>query len=77
LGAYLFVLAAGQPFAFDAATFVVGAALIASIRRRRTADPVPDRTSLRREITEGIRWLFAHPGLRMLAVAICVMNGSL
>jgi MFS family permease len=74
LGAYLFVLAAGLPFAFDAATFVAGAALIASIRRRRTAGPVPDRTSLRREIAEGIRWLVAHPGLRMLAVAICVMN---
>jgi Na+/melibiose symporter-like transporter len=74
LGAYLFVLAAGLPFAFDAATFVVGAALIAGIRRRRTADPAPARTSMRQEITEGIRWLAAHPGLRMLAAAICVMN---
>ena len=77
LGAYLFVLAAGLPFAFDAATFVVGAALIASIRRRRTTHPVPDRTRLRQEISEGIRWLLAHPGLRMLAVAICVMNITL
>ncbi|HEV2257834.1 MAG TPA: MFS transporter [Streptosporangiaceae bacterium] len=74
LGAYLFVLAAGLPFAFDAATFVVGAALMASIRRRRTPDPAPRGTSLRHEITEGIRWLAAHPGLRMLAAAICVMN---
>jgi MFS family permease len=74
LGAYLFVLAAGLPFAFDAATFVVGAALIASIRARGTANPVSDRTRLRQEIAEGIRWLLAHPGLRMLAVAICVMN---
>jgi predicted MFS family arabinose efflux permease len=62
------------PFAFDAATFVVGAALIASIRRGKAADPSPARTSLRREISEGIRWLVAHPGLRMLAVAIFVMN---
>jgi len=77
LGAYLFVLAAGLPFAFDAATFVVGAALIASIRRRRATHPVPDRTRLRQEISEGIRWLLAHPGLRMLAVAICVMNITL
>jgi len=74
LGAYLFVLAAGLPFAFDAATFVVGAALIASIRRGRSADPVPERTSLGREIAEGIRWLVAHPGMRMLAAAIFVMN---
>ncbi len=75
LGAYLFALAAGLPFAFDAATFVAGAALIASIRRQRgTADPVPDRTGLRLEIAEGIRWLAAHSGLRMLAVAICMMN---
>jgi len=74
LGAYLFVLAAGLPFAFDAATFVAGAALIASIRRRGTARPVPDRTRLSGEISEGIRWLLAHPGLRMLAIAIAVMN---
>lgn len=74
LGAYLFVLGAGSPFAFDAATFVAGAALIIGIRRRGTAGPVPDRASLRREITEGIGWLLAHPGLRMLAVALCVMN---
>lgn len=77
LGAYLFVLAAGLPFAFDAATFVVGAALIASIRRRRAADPAPDRPRLRRDMAEGIRWLFAHPGLRMLAIAVCVMNITL
>jgi MFS family permease len=74
LGAYLFVLAAGLPFAFDAATFVAGAALIAGIRPRGTTNPVSDRTRLRQEIAEGIRWLLAHPGLRMLAVAICVMN---
>jgi MFS family permease len=74
LGAYLFVLGAGVPFAFDAATFVVGAALIASIRRRGTASAVQEPTSVRREIAEGIRWLGAHTGLRMLAAAICVMN---
>jgi MFS family permease len=77
LGAYLFVLAAGLPFAFDAATFVAGAALIASIRRRRAAAPAPGQTRLRQEITEGIRWLAAHPGLRMLALATCVMNVTL
>lgn len=73
-GAWLFVLAAGLPFALDAATFAIGAALIASIRHRRPARPVPGRTQLRREISEGIRWLLAHPGLRMLTAAICVMN---
>ena len=74
LGAYLFVLAAGLPFAFDAATFVAGAALIGSIRRRKRLDPAPAQARLGREITEGIRWLLAHPGMRMLAVAMCVMN---
>jgi predicted MFS family arabinose efflux permease len=74
LGAYLFVLAAGLPFAFDAATFVVGAALIASIRHGEKVYPVPGRTRLHQEITEGIRWLLAHPGLRTLAAATCVMN---
>lgn len=74
LGAYLFVLAAGLPFAFDAATFVAGAALIASIRRSRAADPAPAQTSLGQEIAEGIRWLVAHPVLRMLTITSFVMN---
>jgi MFS family permease len=74
LGAYLFVLAAGSPFAFDAATFVAGAALIASIRRRPAVRRRSERARLRQEMSEGIRWLLAHPGLRMLAVAIFVMN---
>jgi MFS family permease len=74
LGAYLFVLAAGLPFAFDAATFAAAAALMASIRSRRPAPAAPGQARMRREVTEGIRWLVAHPGLRMLAVAIFVMN---
>lgn len=77
LGAYLFVIAAGLPFAFDAATFVAGAALVASIGRCRAAHPTSDRPRLRQEMAEGIRWLFAHPGLRMLAIVICVMNITL
>lgn len=78
LGAYLFVLATGLPFAFDAATFVLGAALLASIRRPVIARIEREyREGIRREIATGIRWLMAHPGLRMLAASICLMNITL
>ncbi len=78
LGAYFFVLAAGLPFAFDAATFVLGAALIATIHRPQpTPSGPPGEKGIRREIATGIRWLLAHPGLRMLAVSICLMNITL
>ncbi|MBO3741861.1 MFS transporter [Actinoplanes flavus] len=73
LGAWLFVISAAAPFGLDALTFGAAAALIAGIR------PVPpselhERTSLRREIGAGVRWLWNHRLLRTLAVSMGIGN---
>ncbi|GAA4579714.1 MFS transporter [Micromonospora coerulea] len=79
LGAYLFVLAAAAPFAFDAATFGL-AALLLALLRWRPVPPVPEpaagdrRRSLRADIAAGVRALWGVPVLRDLAGCIAVMN---
>jgi predicted MFS family arabinose efflux permease len=75
LGAWLFALAAALPFGFDAATFVAAALLVAALPRRATMAEAPrPRRSLRADVVEGLRWLWRHPALRLLALCIGVMN---
>jgi MFS family permease len=74
IGALLFAVGAGVPLVFDAVTFAAAAALIARVAVR---PPLPDgsaRTALWSEVHEGIRWLWAHAGVRTLACSILVMN---
>jgi MFS family permease len=73
LGAALFVATAALPFALDSATFFLAAALVAGIALREPPrETVP--TKLRQEIAEGVRWLWNHHVVRMLAVTLCIMN---
>ena len=63
--------------AFDAVSFVLDAMLVASIR---TPEPPPagakhDR-SLRREIAEGLRWVFGSPVLRPIQAASMSFIGA-
>jgi predicted MFS family arabinose efflux permease len=74
LGAYLFAVAAALPFGVDAASFVAAAALVAGIRGARTAPTDREARSLRHEVAEGLRWLWEHRALRLLALCICAMN---
>ncbi|MEU3456499.1 MFS transporter [Micromonospora sp. NPDC006766] len=79
LGAYLFVLAAALPFAFDAATFGLAALLLALLRWRPappSAQPTEagPKRSLRADIAAGVRALWGVPVLRTLAACIAVMN---
>jgi MFS family permease len=65
LGAVLFSVAAGAPFALDAASFVIAALLVATIPGAYRATRVDGAAqSLRREIGEGLRFLAGHPILR-------------
>ncbi|MQA83847.1 MAG: MFS transporter [Streptosporangiales bacterium] len=74
-GAWLFTVAAALPFGVDAASFLVAAALVAAVRQRPDAAPAPaSRGSLRSDIAEGVRWLWEHRALRMLAICLCLMN---
>jgi MFS family permease len=76
LGGVLFAAAAAVPFLLDAGTFAAAAALVAAMRGRfrveRPEEAPP--TTLRSEIAEGVRWLWRNRLLRILALAIGLMN---
>jgi MFS family permease len=79
LGAALFVVAAALPFALNAATFLLAALLIATLRSRMAPReaPVGPRRPVARDIATGVRALVGHPVLRILAVCLCLMNVTL
>jgi len=73
IGAFLFIVGAAVPFATNAVCFVLGALLVSRI----VASPRPEpgeRSSLRSEMAEGIRWLLGHPPMRTLALTIFAFN---
>ncbi|MFF5530898.1 MFS transporter [Streptomyces cinerochromogenes] len=66
---------AALPFAADAATFLVAAALVASLRTaapERT--PRPAGSTLRRDITDGLRTLWRDRALRGLCASTALCN---
>ncbi|WP_244809128.1 MFS transporter [Streptomyces sp. So13.3] len=68
-------LSAGLPFAVDAATYLLAAALVASIRTApRERAPRPPGRTLRQDIAEGIRVLWRDRVLRSLCTANTVVN---
>jgi predicted MFS family arabinose efflux permease len=65
LGAALFGVLAGLPFLVDAASFLLAAALVRSIPGRYVAArAVGAEATLRREVTDGLRFVVRHPVLR-------------
>ncbi len=75
VGAVFFALAVGLPFGLDAASFLVAAVLVASIRLRPGALPSPANVgeqtkTFRAEITASVRWLWGHRVLRTLAIML-------
>ena len=74
LGAWLFVLAAAAPFGVDAAACLVAAGLLALLPRPAGRPPEREPARLRTEIAEGVRWVASHRVLRMLALALCLLN---
>jgi MFS family permease len=70
-------VALSLPFAIDAGTAAVSAALIASIGgTERAAPPTGTRPpAMRTQIREGLAWLWEHRLLRTLAIALGLMNG--
>jgi MFS family permease len=79
LGGLLFAAAAAAPFLLDAGSFVAAAVLVAtmqgSFRVERSA--AVERATLRADIAEGVRWLAGHQLLRLLGLAIGLMNLTL
>lgn len=71
LGALLFGLAASVPFTVDAVTFAISALVLPRLRRPA---PAPATTSLRRDVREGLAWLWADAGIRAFAIGAAVIN---
>jgi MFS family permease len=71
-------IALSLPFAIDAITAALSAALIAAIpgSYRAPQDESQPRPSMRSQIAEGLRWLWHHRLLRLLAIALAIMNGT-
>ncbi len=74
LGAVLFARAASLPFAVDAVTFVLGATLLATVRRPLQGERPPTRPSVRSDLAEGFQFLIGHRLLRGMVVAVSLSN---
>jgi MFS family permease len=78
LGGLCFAAAESLPFALDAVTFALSAALVAGVSGRyrptvaASGDGIPG--SFRRAVAEGVTWLARHHFLRALMVAIGATN---
>ncbi|MGK5548499.1 MFS transporter [Streptomyces sp. URMC 127] len=81
VGAALFGLAHAAPVAVDAATFVIAAALVLTLRGsyrvRNSTTGTTGPTTLRQDVGDGLRWLWHHRLLRTLCALIAVINGTL
>src|SRR4029078_3167095 len=73
LGAFMFAIGAGLPFAANAICFVAAAILVSRVV---ISMPVRtgERTSLRADLVEGGRWALPHPPMRTLAVALFLLH---
>jgi MFS family permease len=79
LAALLIAISFSLPFFVDAATFVVSAVLIATIRSARSpGSPASAGSAERRpwkvELAEGFRWLWSNDLLRTLAIVLGLLN---
>ena len=78
LGSLIIGMAIYLPFFFDAVSFFVAVALIASLAGsfKPVAKEVPkEKINFKLEIREGFDWLWAHPLLRPMAIILGAMNG--
>jgi MFS family permease len=72
-GSLLFAVAAALPFGLDAISFAGSAALLARLPRTRRETGQP-KVAIRAQIAEGLRWLYRHRLLRVVAVLLGVFN---
>ena len=77
LGAFLFITAAATPFFLDSASFLIAALLILSFSGsfKTPRDEDTAKTTMRQDIVEGLKWLWAHKLLRTLAICLGTWNG--
>jgi Na+/melibiose symporter-like transporter len=68
VGSALFGLAVTLPLALNSVGFAVAAVLILAVRGVRRPERPAERTSLGRDVVEGVRWLGRHRLLRSLSL---------
>ncbi|MGI8760257.1 MAG: MFS transporter [Jatrophihabitantaceae bacterium] len=68
LGSALFAFALAVPFLVNASGFAAAAILVLTLRGRYRPVRAAQRTSIRRDVADGVRWLSAHRFLRGLTV---------
>ncbi len=73
LGAALFTVASGLAFGVHAVLLLLGVVLISRMRLPRRV-PVEEVVPLRRQIREGMTWLWRYPPVRTLALMITIFN---
>jgi predicted MFS family arabinose efflux permease len=74
LGALLFTAGMALPFGVNAVCFLLSAAIVARMVPRSAPAREADAPSLRREVAEGLRWLWSHAPVRTLAIMITIFN---
>jgi len=78
IGAFLFVLGMATPFAANAACFALGAVLVTRVVGTEVTTAAQaeggERSALRVDLVEGLRWLLGHPPMRTLALTIVAFN---
>ena len=73
VGAALFAAGMALPFVTEAVGVLAGVLLIARMRLPAPGKPA-QRARVREDISEGWRWLWAHPAVRTLAITIFTFN---
>jgi MFS family permease len=76
-GSLLFAVSAALPFGLDALSFAGSAALLARLPRGSRAagrEAGQPKVAIRTQIAEGLRWLYRHRLLRVVAVLLGVFN---
>jgi MFS family permease len=74
LGAALFAIGLAVPFVAQATVLLLGAMLVARIATPKGAVREVADTRVRRDIVEGVRWLWHHRPVRTLALVIVTFN---
>ncbi len=75
VGTTLFAVAAGYPFTVDGASFAVAALLVAATGRSGAPRAKSDRRVMA-EVREGVRWLYRHKQLRLVASLSALAGGA-
>jgi len=73
-GVLLTLLSVPSLFLVDAGSFLVSAGALVAVRRSFNAGPPAQRSSIRVEVSEGLRYVLRHPVLRNISLMMASIN---